>query len=201
MAEAYLRQVGHLLDGPVVLTGLSYGGLVAYEMGRRLARAGLARAGLARAGHRGPSVVLLDTLGTDDPARRAAVEPVDLAEFRDKLVRFNGMYPGIDDEQIDQYHRIYNHNRSTMRDYPTPPSPARLVLLQATAGRDESFLREVRAFWRRRGGAGFRLEQVHCDHWDILESAEVLRVAALLRDELDRLGDVRAATPAVREAG
>ncbi|MBO4206241.1 non-ribosomal peptide synthetase [Micromonospora echinofusca] len=176
MAEAYLRQVEPLLDGPVVLTGLSYGGLVAYEMGRRL----------ALAGHPGLSVVLLDTLGTDDPAHRAGIEPVDMTEFRDKLIKFNGMYPGIDDRQIDQYHRIYNHNRSTMRDYPTLPSPARLVLLQATAGRDETFLREVRGFWQRRS-ADFRLEQVHCDHWEILESVEVLRVAALLRDELDRI--------------
>ncbi|MFY1594550.1 amino acid adenylation domain-containing protein [Micromonospora sp. WMMD737] len=190
MAEAYLGQVAHLLDGPVVLTGLSYGGLVAYEMGRRL----------ALAGHPGLSVVLLDTLGTDDPAHRGAIEPVDMAEFRDKLIKFNGMYPGIDDEQIDQYHRVYNHNRSTMRDYPTPASPARLVLLQATAGRDEAFLREVRAFWRRRGEADFLLEQVHCDHWDILESAVVLRVAALLRGEMDRLSDARPTTPAVREA-
>ncbi|MEU9507289.1 amino acid adenylation domain-containing protein [Micromonospora sp. NPDC048170] len=190
MAEAYLRQVAHLLDGPVVLTGLSYGGLVAYEMGRRL----------ALAGHPGLSVVLLDTLGTDDPAHRAAIEPVDMAEFRDKLIKFNGMYPGIDDEQIDQYHRVYNHNRSTMRDYPTPASPARLVLLQATAGREEAFLREVRAFWRRRGDADFLLERVHCDHWDILESAVVLRVAALLRGEVDRIRDARATTPAVREA-
>ncbi|MFB6392422.1 amino acid adenylation domain-containing protein [Polymorphospora lycopeni] len=185
MAEAYLRQVEPLLSGPVVLTGLSYGGLVAYEMGRRL----------ALAGHPGLSVVLLDTLGTDDPAHRAAIEPVDMAEFRDKLIKFNGMYPGIDDRQIDQYHRIYNHNRTTMRDYPTLPSPARLVLLQATAGRGEDFLAEVRGFWRRRG-ADFRLEQVHCDHWDILESAEVLRVAGLLRDELDRIP----ARQAVREA-
>ncbi|MEH0971441.1 amino acid adenylation domain-containing protein [Micromonospora sp. CPCC 205546] len=190
MAEAYLRQVAHLLDGPVVLTGLSYGGLVAYEMGRRL----------ALAGHRGLSVVLLDTLGTDDPAHRGAIEPVDMAEFRDKLVKFNGMYPGIDDEQIDQYHRVYNHNRSTMRDYPTPASPARLVLLQATAGREESFLREVRAFWRRRGEADFLLERVHCDHWDILESEVVLRVAALLRGEMDRICAARAPAPAVREA-
>ncbi|MEU6073735.1 amino acid adenylation domain-containing protein [Micromonospora sp. NPDC047074] len=190
MAEAYLRLVGHLLDGPVVLTGLSYGGLVAYEMGRRL----------ALAGHGGLSVVLLDTLGTDDPAHRGAIEPVDMAEFRDKLVKFNGMYPGIDDEQIDQYHRVYNHNRSTMRDYPTPVSPARLVLLQATAGRNEGFLREVRAFWRRRGEADFLLEQVHCDHWDILESAVVPRVAALLRGEIDRIPDARPTTPALREA-
>ncbi|SCL14479.1 amino acid adenylation domain-containing protein [Micromonospora nigra] len=190
MADAYLRQVAHLLDGPVVLTGLSYGGLVAYEMGRRL----------ALAGHPGLSVVLLDTLGTDDPAHRGAIEPVDMAEFRDKLIKFNGMYPGIDDEQIDQYHRIYNHNRSTMRDYPTPASPARLVLLQATAGRQESFLREVRAFWQRRGDADFLLEQVHCDHWDILESAVVLRVAALLRREMDRIRDARPTTPALREA-
>jgi hypothetical protein len=36
---------------------------------------------------------------------------VDLAEFRDKLVKFNGMYPGIDDDQIEQYFRVYNHNR------------------------------------------------------------------------------------------
>ncbi|WP_326563753.1 amino acid adenylation domain-containing protein [Micromonospora peucetia] len=190
MAEAYLRQVAHLLDGPVVLTGLSYGGLVAYEMGRRL----------ALAGHPGLSVVLLDTLGTDDPAHRAAIEPVDMAEFRDKLVKFNGMYPGIDDEQIDQYHRVYNHNRSTMRDCRPPASPARLVLLQATAGREESFLREVGAFWRRRGDADFLLERVHCDHWDILESAVVLRVATLLRGEVDRIRDAPAMTPAVREA-
>ncbi|MEU1756804.1 amino acid adenylation domain-containing protein [Micromonospora matsumotoense] len=185
MAEAYLRQVAHLLDGPVVLTGLSYGGLVAYEMGRRL----------ALAGHRRLSVVLLDTLGTDDPARRGAIDPVDMAEFRDKLVKFNGMYPGIDDKQIDQYHRIYNHNRSTMRDYPTPVSPARLVLLQATAGREEGFLREVRAFWRRRGDADFLLEQVRCDHWDILEGAVVPQVAALLCGEVDRILDAGPSTP------
>ncbi|WP_433385478.1 amino acid adenylation domain-containing protein [Micromonospora sp. KLBMP9576] len=190
MAQAYLRQVAHLLDGPVVLTGLSYGGLVAYEMGRRL----------ALAGHTGVSVVLLDTLGTDDPDHRGGIEPVDMAEFRDKLVKFNGMYPGIDDEQIAQYHRVYNHNRSTMRDYPAPGSPARLVLLQATAGRDEAFLREVRAFWRRRGDADFLLDRVHCDHWDILESAVVLRVAALLRAEVDRLRAAGATTPAGREA-
>ena len=136
MAESYLRLIEPVLDGgPLVLTGLSYGGSVAYEMGRRL----------AAGGYPGVSVLLLDTQGTDDPAERAEIEPVDLAEFRDKLIKFNGMYPGIEDAQIEQYFRVYNNNRLSMREYLTPPSPARLVLLQAVANREPG---------RRDAGAG-----------------------------------------------
>jgi amino acid adenylation domain-containing protein len=176
MAESYLRLTAHLQDGPLLITGLSYGGLVAYELGRRL----------ALAGHTELSVVLLDTLGTDDPEYRAAIEPVDLAEFRDKLVKFNGMYPGIDDRQIEQYHRIYNHNRLTMRDYLTPPGSARLVLVQATANRDEQFLHEIREFWARRAPGELPVEFSDRDHWEMLETDEVWRVARLFRAELDR---------------
>ena len=189
MAESYLRLTADLHDGPVLLTGLSYGGLVAYEMGRRL----------ALAGHAELSVVLLDTLGTDNPVHRAAIFPVDLTEFRDKLVKFNGMYPGIDDRQIEQYFRIYNHNRLTMRDYLAPPGPARLVLLQATANRDEEFLREVREFWGRRVPGELVVEFTHRDHWEMLETDEVWRVAALFRGELDRFRPALSAPPA-REA-
>ncbi|UNO43298.1 amino acid adenylation domain-containing protein [Streptomyces sp. MST-110588] len=181
MADAYLRLIEPLPDaGPLVLTGLSYGGLIAHEMGRRL----------ARAGHRKVSVVLLDTQGSDDPAERAAVAPVEMAEFRDKLVKFNGMYPGIDDAQIDRYFRIYNHNRLTARDYLPPPSPARLVLMQAVEdGQDTPFLRGVRDFWRRRADGDFLVEPLHCDHWEVLESAEVPRVAARIASELARFPD------------
>ncbi|HEY0166884.1 MAG TPA: amino acid adenylation domain-containing protein [Jatrophihabitans sp.] len=177
MAEAYLRLIEPMLDGPLVLTGLSYGGLVAYEMGRRLALAGNTRV----------SVLLLDTQGTDDPAERAEIEPVELPEFRDKLIKFNGMYPGIEDSQIEQYFRVYNHNRLSMRDYLTPPSPARLVLLQAVANRDEASVRQALEFWQRRAGQGLAVEVVDCDHWEILETDEVRGVAALIGRELDCL--------------
>ncbi|MEO6504016.1 MAG: alpha/beta fold hydrolase, partial [Jatrophihabitantaceae bacterium] len=180
MAEAYLRLIEPMLDGPLVLTGLSYGGLVAYEMGRRL----------ALAGNEHVSVLLLDTQGTDDPVERAEIEPVDLAEFRDKLIKFNGMYPGIEDAQIEQYHQIYNHNRLTMRDYLTPPSTARLVLLQAVANRDSDSVRQALEFWGRRAGdapGGLTVEVVDCDHWEILETDEVRGVAALIERELDCL--------------
>ncbi|MFJ2259167.1 amino acid adenylation domain-containing protein [Streptomyces sp. NPDC087844] len=186
MAEAYLRLIEPFDAGPLVLTGLSYGGLVAHEMGRRL----------ASAGRTDVSVVLLDTQATEDPEVRAtATAPVDLAEFRDKLVKFNGMYPGIDDEQIDQYFRIYNHNRLTARDHLPASSAARLVLMQAVGGTttDPASLPGVRDFWRRRAENGIRVEPLDCDHWEVLESGTSPRVAAVLAAELAAL----AAAPAV----
>ncbi|MCX4903721.1 amino acid adenylation domain-containing protein [Streptomyces sp. NBC_00878] len=181
MAESYLRLVQPHITGPLVLSGLSYGGLVAHEMGRRL----------ARSGRRDVSVVLLDTQATDDPAAQAAIGPVPLAEFRDKLVKFNGMYPGIDDAQIEQYFRVYNHNRSTARDHVPAPSPARLVLVQATGGGpDPAFLADVRAFWQRRAEGEYRVEPLDCDHWEMLESGGAPRVARILNDELTALAPV-----------
>ncbi|MER6239181.1 amino acid adenylation domain-containing protein [Streptomyces clavifer] len=174
MAETYLRLLEPLGPGPLVLTGLSYGGLVAHEMGRRL----------ALRGRTDVSVVLLDTQATDDPAARAAIAPVDMAEFRDKLVRFNGMYPGIEDAQVERYFHIYNHNRMTARDHVPATSDARVVLAQAVPGREDTpFHAEVRDFWRRRC-ADLRIETMDCDHWEILESAEVPHVADIIAAEL-----------------
>ncbi|WP_425471723.1 non-ribosomal peptide synthetase [Streptomyces cadmiisoli] len=196
MAEAYLRLLGPIDDQePLVLTGLSYGGLVAHEMGRRL----------SLAGHRDVSVVLLDTQATDDDAARAAIAPVDAAEFRDKLIRFNGMYPGIDDAQVERYFRIYNHNRLTARDHVPAASPARTILAQAVPeGTDTAFHAEVRDFWRRRAQGEFRVETMECDHWEILEGAGAARVGALLTAELLRheSGATEASSPATpaREA-
>ncbi|WP_376733578.1 non-ribosomal peptide synthetase [Streptomyces broussonetiae] len=187
MAETYLRMLGPLGDGPVVLTGLSYGGLVAHEMGRLL----------GRAGHRHVSVVLLDTQASDAPSAREAITVVDAAEFRDKLVRFNGMYPGIDDAQVDRYFRIYNHNRLTARDHVPAPSPVRLVLAQAVpGGTDTPFHAEVRDFWRRRAEGAFHVETVECDHWEILEGIGAARVGALLAAELAHHSAQSGAAPA-----
>ncbi|MEV6760062.1 amino acid adenylation domain-containing protein [Streptomyces sp. NPDC051105] len=185
MAQEYLRLVDPHPDEALVLCGLSYGGLIAYEMGRRL----------VAAGHERVSVVLLDTHGAEDAEQRAAIAPVGMAEFREKLVRFNGMYPGIDDDQVARYLAVYNHHRETARDYAVPESPARVVLMQATAvadedggdgGDGEGAAARLRAFWRRRVSGHFVVEPVVCGHWDMLESDELPRVAAVLAAELDR---------------
>ncbi|WP_245757674.1 non-ribosomal peptide synthetase [Amycolatopsis xylanica] len=171
MAEEYLKSIDPRPDEDLVLCGLSYGGLVAYEMGRLLALRGHARV----------SVVLLDSRAADG----MAVEPVDAAEFREKLVRFNGMYPGIEDDQVDRYFRIYNHNRMTARDYRPEKSAARLVFLQAG---DDSGAAE---FWRGRTDGGVLVEPVGCGHWEMLESAGLPRVIEVIEAELAWLREAR----------
>lgn len=186
MAREYLRLLAPRPGEALVLCGLSFGGLIAYEMGRLL----------AADGHERVSVVLLDTHGAEDAARQSAIEPVGMEEFREKLVRFNGMYPGIDDGQVARYLNVYNHHRVTARDYDVPVSPARVVLMQATAVEDSDgedgigAAERLRAFWRDRARGEFTVEPVACGHWDMLESDELPRVAAVLTAELDRLADL-----------
>ncbi|MBE8520908.1 amino acid adenylation domain-containing protein, partial [Amycolatopsis sp. H6(2020)] len=167
MAEEYLRLVDPQPAETLVLCGLSYGGLVAYEMGRRL-------------GER-VSVVLLDTTATDDPAAKAAIEPVPAAEFREKLVRFNGMYPGIEDAQIERYHRTYNHNRLTAREYDPGETAARVVFVQAVG---EDTIPGSAEFWRCRAGGEFEVVPADCGHWDMLESDALPLVAKVITAEL-----------------
>ncbi len=170
MAEEYLRLVDPRPDETLVLCGLSYGGLVAYEMGRRLAEH-----------HPRVSVVLLDTNATDDPAAKAAIEPVPAAEFREKLVRFNGMYPGIEDAQIERYHRTYNHNRLTAREHDPGETAARVVFVQAVG---EDTIPGSAGFWRRRARGEFDVVPADCGHWDMLESDALPLVAKIISAEL-----------------
>jgi amino acid adenylation domain-containing protein len=167
MAEEYLRLVGPRPEETLVLCGLSYGGLVAYEMGRRLAGR-----------HPRVSVVLLDTTATDDPA---AAEPVSATEFREKLVRFNGMYPGIEDAQIARYHRTYNHNRLTAREHDPGETAARVLFVQAVG---EDTVPGAAEFWRRRARGEFEVVPADCGHWDMLESDALPLVAKLITAEL-----------------
>ena len=191
MAEHYLSLLRHDPGEELVLCGLSFGGLVAHEMGRLL----------AEAGHRGVTVVLLDTQGTEDPAERARFAPVEAAEFRDKLVRFNGMYPGIDDAQIDRYFRIYNLNRMAARDHAPRVSDAPLLLVQAhdvdvPEDGDPAAAREaLRRFWRARTRAGLTVQPVEGGHWDVLEGERVPLIAGLIAERLTARPGSAALTP------
>lgn len=188
MAGAYLDLIADHLDGPLILTGLSFGGLIAYDMARRLA---------AR-GKRDVSTVLLDTQGTMDEALRRSITTVDLPEFRAKLVKFNGMYPGIEDDQIQRYFEVYNHNRLTVGDYDFPDLPGRLVFVQARSGLTRNELKDQRRFWRERTQGDYLTKLVKGDHWEMLENEEIFRVALLMEREAQRMA---AAQPARQLVG
>ena len=178
MAMLYLKQIAHLTDAPLVLTGLSYGGLVAHEMGRRL----------SQQGHRQVSVVLLDTQGTDDVEERRRINTVEMEEFRDKLVRFNGTYPGIEDAQIERYFNVYNHNRLTVRDYEVPVSGARLAYVQALSDLPRSYLHQSRRYWNSRTRGPFSACLVRGDHWEMLETEELKTVQRVVLSEFAAMG-------------
>ncbi|WP_027835366.1 non-ribosomal peptide synthetase [Maritalea myrionectae] len=177
MAAHYLPLIEPLMDRPMVITGLSFGGLVAHEMGRLLS---------AR-GKQDISVVLLDTQGTHDVEARRMIDVVDLPEFRDKLVRFNGTYPGIDDAQIERYFNVYNQNRLAVRDYEVPVSGARMAFIQARSDLPRPFLHETRAYWRSRTDGEFSVKLVRGDHWEMLESDELKIVKNVMLKELDAI--------------
>ncbi|MBH1937590.1 AMP-binding protein [Streptomyces sp. AV19] len=160
MAEAYLRLVEPLPDGPLVLTGLSRGGLVAHEMGRRLAEEG--RTDL--------SVVLLDAPATGDEDGRTDVE------LRDKGDRLDGTPPPSVPMNTDKARE--------------PATAARLVLVQAVGtGGDTPLLRGIRDHWHRRAGNGLVVEPVPCAPRDMLGSEHVRQVAARIEAELTFLAD------------
>ncbi|MFI1848328.1 amino acid adenylation domain-containing protein [Streptomyces sp. NPDC020480] len=191
MAQAYLELIGARPDQSLVLCGLSYGGLIAHEMGRRL----------ALAGHSRLSVVLLDTQASDDPAERAAIQPVEYEEFTEKLVRFNGMYPGIDADQLTRYFATYNHSRMTARGHQPRPTTAPLTLIEAAAdGPGAAGPHPTREFWRRRAGAGLAVVPLDCGHWELLEASQVPAVAEVVVAELARLDAAEAGRPAVPSA-
>ncbi|WP_284164829.1 amino acid adenylation domain-containing protein [Frigidibacter sp. SD6-1] len=170
MADLYLTLVEPLLDRPCVLTGASFGGFVAYEMARRLAERGITHV----------TAVLLDSMGSDDPALRADETTADAATFRQKLVTYNGMYPGIEDGQIAQYHALYNHNTLASRRWDFRASRGRTVLIQAIAGRSRLQLLALRFFWRLRAKGPFLFKVTGGDHSTMLEGADVTRIGRII---------------------
>ncbi|KZM45155.1 hypothetical protein OA92_04755 [Marinomonas sp. SBI22] len=173
MAEYYLTLVSHLTSKPHVFVGCSYGGYIAYEMARIL----------NAAGHKSVAI-LLDSEGTHDQAVLDQISPVSLDVFKQKLVTYNGMYPHIDDAQIDRYFRIYNHHLLSLKTMSLAKSEARTITVIATGDKSDAYIDSLTAFWAGKAEADFQLELVDGDHSTMLQAPSILKVADIIKTEL-----------------
>ena len=174
MACSHIQKIEHLLDRPCLFVGASFGGLLGYEMLRQLADRGQSQV----------SVAMLDTEGTEDPEILKLMQPVTAEIFREKLVRYNGMYPGIEDAQIARYHQIYNHHLVTQRDYRAEENTGRVILIQATEDMSPEDLAEGRAYWEKHVTGQLLVEQGPGNHATMLEGEPVAFVAKIVDREI-----------------
>jgi thioesterase domain-containing protein len=128
--------------------------------------------------------LLLDTEGTDDQSIRDKIEPVSSDVFREKLVTYNGMYPGIDDQQIDRYFRIYNHHLNTMKTMTLANTNAKTALIIATQDKPADYLPVMKGYWENKACGEFLVEYVDADHSTMLEAPSILSVAQFIQREL-----------------
>ncbi|WP_392384187.1 amino acid adenylation domain-containing protein [Marinomonas primoryensis] len=173
MANHYISLIEHLLTSSHTIVGCSYGGYVSYEMARILQARGIDSMAL-----------LLDTEGTDDQSIRDKIEPVSSDVFREKLVTYNGMYPGIDDQQIDRYFRIYNHHLNTMKTMTLANTNAKTALIIATQDKPADYLPVMKGYWENKACGEFLVEYVDADHSTMLEAPSILSVAQFIQREL-----------------
>lgn len=174
MAHYYLDQVKSLLDKPHVFVGASYGGIVSFEMARVMKTRGCSFS----------TAVVLDSEATENRAALAKIQPVSNEVFRQKLVTYNGMYPGIKDQQIERYHRLYNHHLDTLKKLTLDVSSAPTILVLATDDKDEEHLQLMRDFWSAKVAATLQVETIQGDHSTLLEPPYIDSVARMIEKEL-----------------
>lgn len=174
MAEYYLSQVEPLLAKPHVFVGASYGGIVSFEMARLMKERGCNHS----------TAVVLDSEATEKPEVQAMIAPVSADVFREKLVKYNGMYPGIQDEQIARYHRLYNHHLATLKILRLEESNAQTLLVMATEDKDDEHLGLMEAFWSSKVSTPLKVETIKGDHSTLLEPPYINDVAEMIEKEL-----------------
>ncbi|MGW4396605.1 thioesterase domain-containing protein [Amycolatopsis nivea] len=150
MAARYLAEVP---PGPVLLGGWSFGGLVAFEMARRLAAAGRAT---------GP-LLLIDTplpgVGAVDDASLAA-------EFETELAKTTGPSGSTAEERASRFEVFRTHCRAQVA-YRPPERIANDLVVVARKDNEDA------PRWQDHTTGRLRLRRLPADHYELMRTPHV----------------------------
>jgi medium-chain acyl-[acyl-carrier-protein] hydrolase len=175
LADAIHRELTPLLDRPFVLFGHSNGGLMAFELARRLRRAG------------GPMPQLLVASGRPAPQLADEEPPIHAlpyGEFIDALRRYNGTPEEIlaNAEIMELLEPVLRADFSLGETYRYDAEPPLDVPITAFGGeRDDEVPREQVEAWREQTTGEFRMQMFPGDHF-FLNSDRPQVLAALSRE-------------------
>ncbi|WP_032115772.1 alpha/beta fold hydrolase [Candidatus Arsenophonus nilaparvatae] len=171
MADHYLTQIEHLLSQPHILCGWSLGGLMALLMARKIQQRGFHHS----------KIIMFDT-GYPYPEMVRCIPQMGLDEFKQKLCRFDGIFPDIREEDIDRYHRLYNHHRLLLTGITEVPHfSGRAWLIQV---RDKEYTFDIEraaAAWRQVIPQLVALP-TSGNHWSLMDPPHVQKVATIVEN-------------------
>ncbi|CAI1519736.1 Linear gramicidin synthase subunit B [Serratia quinivorans] len=168
MAEHYLDQIEHLTDQPHLLCGWSLGGLISLLMARKLYQRGVRHTGL----------LMFDT-GYPYPELVRCIPRIEIDEFKQKLIRFDGVFPDIHEGDIERYYRLYNHHRLLLTGYQVPHFEGPSWLIQV---RDKEYTFDIEraaATWNKVLPQLITLP-TSGNHWSLMDPPHVQNVATMV---------------------
>ena len=211
MAEHYLRELRAVdPDGPYRLGGWSMGGVVAFEIARRLESEGreveilaLVDTHLAHGELQDDELTLLWRFGRD--LGLAPKVPEDVLEAlremypRERLAAVlrqaheaEVLAPEIDLTRFEHLFAVFKLHTRAMYDYSPDSYSGRIVLIRPeTEAAQAPSSDEVAARWRQLAGSGLELHYVGGDHFMMVREPHVEALAEILNRLLDQNGQVQ----------
>ncbi len=172
MVDHYIGSLNHLLDEKFILLGWSFGGLVAYEMARRLEESG-----------KKPSHLIL--LDTPLPYKNLKIPYVSREDFIKKLIRFNELFPNITDEHINRYYRIYINNLLSIKSFVPKLYAGNVTLFQAEEEKETEIELPQAKNWQEIILGELVIKQMNCYHWNFMDKPHVNQLA----EEIKKLSE------------
>jgi len=170
MAQVYINSLGPIInEQPITIGGWSFGGYIAYEMACQLEKMGI------RA-----NVVLFDT-HAPTAGQKALNTEVTKSVFIEKLLKFNGIAPGMSAQQIEKFYKIYNNNRKSVQDF-LPKRFSGNVLFITTVECRELLDANIME-WNKYLDQGIIGKLIDGNHWNLMDKPQVNNIANLILEQ------------------